>query len=336
MARSVLIDPLFGDRGKAMVDLAVGVGRYRTYAEHERIETDLGRGLPQRYDSVQNFVRSGGRAARRSEAASTLTARTSYLREEYAYGSERYAAGIDAFLHHPSLIDGARTVHGCDIVEPAIAYANVMLPGQELAVHTDVPEFRGLNRKLVPQWLLVVMHHAGLFDAWRLRIATGIGWFSDGPGGELSWWPSGADGPAQVHDGRPDTALVLDTDTVFHGVDTVGGIDQPAPPIEVGSTLTRDRAAAAGEWMLANADGYEVARYLWAQLRLSVSWKAYCFSDEAERTAWRIHSDDLSYEAVVDELVADMHARGVVEADPCHDRALGLAMIDTYIRFPST
>ena len=31
-------------------------------------------------------------------------------------------------------------------------------------MHTDVPEFRGLNRKIVPQWLLVVMHHSGCFD----------------------------------------------------------------------------------------------------------------------------------------------------------------------------
>lgn len=60
------------------------------------------------------------------------------------------------------------------IIEPSIAYANVMLPGQELAVHTDVPEFRGFDRKVVPQWLLVVMHHSGLFDRWRLPIATGI------------------------------------------------------------------------------------------------------------------------------------------------------------------
>ena len=43
-------------------------------------------------------------------------------------------------------------------------YANLLLPGQELAVHTDVPEFRGANRKVIPQWLLVVMHHSGLFD----------------------------------------------------------------------------------------------------------------------------------------------------------------------------
>ena len=46
------------------------------------------------------------------------------------------------------------------------------------AVHTDVPEFRGANRKVIPQWLLVVMHHAGLFESWRMPIATGIAYFA--------------------------------------------------------------------------------------------------------------------------------------------------------------
>ena len=83
-------------------------------------------------------------------------------------------AGIEPFLHHEGLVDAARAVHGRPVIEPAIVYANILVPGQELAVHTDVPEFRGANRKIVPQWLIVVMHHSGLFDAWRMPIATGV------------------------------------------------------------------------------------------------------------------------------------------------------------------
>ncbi|MEM6986676.1 MAG: glycine cleavage T C-terminal barrel domain-containing protein, partial [Pseudomonadota bacterium] len=39
-------------------------------------------------------------------------------------------------------------------------------------------------RKLHPQWLLVVMHHSGLFEEHRMPIATGIAWFHDAVGGE--------------------------------------------------------------------------------------------------------------------------------------------------------
>ena len=74
--------------------------------------------------------------------------------------------------------------HGRPVVEPQIAYANLMVPGQELAVHTDVPEFRGVSRKTHPQWLCVAMHHSGLFDDWRMPIATGVAWFHDCDGGD--------------------------------------------------------------------------------------------------------------------------------------------------------
>ena len=70
--------------------------------------------------------------------------------------------------------EAARTIQGRRVVVPVIVYANLMVPGQQLAVHTDVPEFRGANRKELPEWLLVVMHHCGLFDQWRMPIVTAV------------------------------------------------------------------------------------------------------------------------------------------------------------------
>jgi hypothetical protein len=327
----VLLDPLFEDAAGAdrMVELCRRFGRYRLYAEHERIDIDLGRGLLQRHDSVANFLRTGG-ARGGAPDRSTLGARTSYFREEYAYGTQERIAGIGEFLHHERLAAGARTVHGRPVVEPAIAYANLMLPGQELAVHTDVPEFRGANRKVLPQWLLVVMHHSGLFDAWRLHIATGIAWFQDSSEGALRYWPDGAASPPVPHRVAANTAMVLDTDSVFHGVDPVAPEQEP-PAMAPGTTLV---VGDDGRWLLTDPAGAVVGDYAWGELRFSVSWKAYCFADEAERQAWRTHSDDLTTEAVVARLVDDMIARGRVAADAPVDRALGLAMIDEYVRYP--
>ena len=333
-AAVVEVAPLFDDDGAALVALAKRSPRYRTYSSHEKLETPVGRGLAQRHDSVANFLRTGGRRRRTDLGVVDLAARTSYFREEYAYGGRPLVGGIGPFLHHPGLLDAARRVHGRAVVEPSIAYANVMLPGQELAVHTDVPEFRGLNRKLVPQWLLVVMHHSGLFDAWRMPIATGIAWFSDGPGGELALWPDGPGGACRVHPARAGTALVLDTDTLFHGVDTVGGDDVAPPPVTGDAELVR-LDDAGDRWQLVDAATSEPrAEYAWDELRLSVSWKAYCFAEVAERDAWLAHADDLSEQEVLDRLVDDLRARGVVDGDPARDRELGLLLIDTYVRFP--
>ena len=87
-------------------------------------------------------------------------------------------------------------------------------------------------------------------------------------------------------------------------------------------------------WTVHAPDAEPVARYRWDELRFSVSWKAYCFRDEAERDTWRDHADDLTLERVVDRLVADLHARGRVENNVERNSELGLLMIDEYIRFP--
>jgi hypothetical protein len=328
----VVIDELFDEAGaRAMVELCERFGRYRMYLEHERIETDIGHGLAQRQDALMNFLRTGGLAGA-EEPVTTLAVRTSYFREEYAYGNRPLIEGIEPFLRHDAFLDAARAIHGRPVVEPAIAYANLMVPGQELAVHTDVPEFRGANRKLIPQWLLVVMLHSGVFDEYRMPIATGIAWFHDCDGGALAYWPDGAGGERRSHPVRFNTAMVLDTDSVFHGVERVADIPPNAlPRLRPGMTLDHvgDR-----RWSVHDGDGRAIARYDWQELRFSVSWKAYCFRDERERDVWRDHEDDLSLDEIITRLIDDLYRRGRVERDVERDGALGQLLIDEYIRFP--
>jgi hypothetical protein len=326
----VLLDPLFADVADADAFDARGAafGTYRLYAEHEQIELEIGPGFAPRHDAVRNFLASRVSA---DETAASVGARTSYFREEYAYGAERRLDGVEALRDHPALVEAARAIHDRPVVEPAIVYANLFLPGQELAVHTDVPEFRGLNRKVVPQWLLVVMHHSGLFAEWRLPIATGIAWFGDAEGGALAYWPDGPTGDVVRLDARHNTAAVLDTDSVFHGVEPVGPPGSEIPPLAPGSTL---RPAGEGRVVLSDAAGTDVREYPWRDLRYSVSWKAYCFADDAERDAWRAHSADLELATVLDALVADLARRGHTGLTASSPR-LGRVLIDEYVRFPA-
>ena len=328
----VRLDPLFDDAGAAaMVDLCERFGRYRMYAEHEQLDTPIGHGLTQRQDALQNFLRSGGLSAV-DEPLAALAVRTSYFREEYAYGQETRIDGIEPFLHHEAFLEAARAIHGRPVIEPAIAYANLMVPGQELAVHTDVPEFRGANRKLIPQWLLVVMHHSGLFEEYRMPIATAIAWFHDCDGGELAYWPEGAEHEVQRHRVRYNTAMVLDTDSVFHGVERIADVSaDDLPRLRPGMTLD---FLGAQRWVVHDGDDSEVTHYEWPALRFSVSWKAYCFADDRERDTWREHRDDLTLDRIVERLVADLSARDRVRDDVARDGKLGQLFIDEYVRFP--
>jgi hypothetical protein len=326
----VPLDPLFADPEVAADFERRGAtfGNYRLYAEHERIELDIGPGLLPRHDAVRNFLstRVGS-----DESVEAVGARTSYFREEYAYGNDLLLDGVEAMRDHPGLRDAATAIHGRPVIEPAIVYANLFLPGQELAVHTDVPEFRGLNRKNVPQWLLVVMHHSGLFDAWRLPIATGIAWFGASEGGDLVYWPDGPAEPSRRMAATHNTAAVLDTDSVFHGVARVGPEgDADLPPLPMGASLGGTRE---GRIDLRDEGGNVLRTYQWDELRFSVSWKAYCFVDERERVAWRDHTDDVDLDTALDRLVTDLTARGRVNGDTPRAE-LGSRLIDEYVKFP--
>ena len=82
-------------------------------------------------------------------------------------------------------------------------------------------------------------------------------------------------------------------------------------------------------------DGERVVnRYRWQDLRFSISWKAYCFADEEERRAWKLHSHDLDVATVVDRLVDDLRARGRIDARPSDDDLVDV-IIDEYIHFPA-
>jgi hypothetical protein len=329
-ARYAAFDPLLTDAEAAdMVRLCERFGSYGMYSE-EPTFAGIGAGLPARYDAVRNFIRSGGRFGRR-EPLEKLAARTNYFRESYAYGDEVLAPGIEPFLRHEGFVEAARSLFGRPLVEPAIVFANLLVPGQELAIHTDVPEFRGINRKRHPQWLIVAMHHSGLFEDWRMPIATGVAWFHDCKGGEFAFYPNGADGDPVAHQVRYNTALLLDTDSVFHGVDRVAESDGTAiDGLRPGMRLT---FRGNGEWAVLDEE-QELRRYRWQELRFSISWKAYCFADEAERRAWREHADDLGVDTVVDRMVADLRSRGVLRGQRPPDGELVETLIDAYIHYP--
>jgi hypothetical protein len=325
-----IFDPLLpAAEADAMLRLCERFGSYRTYAEDVTASEPFAPELPQRYDAAANFVRSGGRFGRR-EPAHVLASRTNYFRATYAY-EEPETPGIEPFLHFAGFVDAARELHGRPHVVPNIVYANLLLPGQELAVHTDVPEFRGANRKRYSQWLIVVMHHSGLFERWRMRIATGVAYFGTCKGGEFAFYPDGPNGAARELAVKHNTAVLLDTDTVFHGVDRVAET-VPLPPVRPGAELRFD--PATGDWQLASEAGAPLATYRFGELRFSVSWKAYCYADEAERRLVDGHGDDLALPFILDALDRDLRTRGVLTGPRPKDVEFAHLLIDTYIRFP--
>lgn len=323
-------DPFLSvDDATAMLRLAESCGSFGTYSD-EATSDGLGEDLPQRFDAAINYINGGLDGAGNDDDRDTAMQRTNYFRETYAYGDDVKVDGIQPFMQHPSLVAMAREISGCDVIVPAIVYANLLVPGQELAIHTDVPEFLGANRKNFPQWLLVAMLHSGLFDAWRIPITTCVSWFGSASGGAFTFYPDGSNSARRSIGAKHNSAVILDTDSVFHGVERVDAVRPQMPGID---QSTRLHHKGDSIWQLRN--GLDaIADYKWPDLRYSISWKAYCFADSDAERRWHDESDQLTLDEVLETLEQELRKRGVLEGERPDDTDYALMLVSTFVRFP--
>ncbi len=314
----IFLDPLLDDPAlvRALVERHAPywpVQRYFASAEEMRALSDTA-------------ARSGTRDERTGMVVGPV------FRGDWAY-DRPLVDGVEPLLHCEPLTGAARRLFDAAVVRPLIVYVNLTLPmpcGD--GGHTDIPAFRGVDRTTVPVWLLVTMGRSGLFERWRVHIATAVAWFYEGEGGALTYWPDGPDEPPTSLPPRTNTALVGDNDVMFHRVESVGDADMVH-----GLTLDSQLAFAGGDWEVRDA-GRVLGRWPATCVRISLSWKAIVFRDADEARVHDEHRDDLSLSVVLDTLRADLAARGVgvtEPADPLHDPAFVGTLTRTYHRAPT-
>lgn len=95
-------------------------------------------------------------------------------------------------------------------------YTNLLLPGHTIKIHSDVPEFVGLDRSTCPSWLLVAAKFSGLFSDYQVRNVTCVCYPQDANGGELVVYNGRESGI--IYPVKAGTSAILDTDTLFHQV----------------------------------------------------------------------------------------------------------------------
>jgi hypothetical protein len=203
--------------------------------------------------------------------------------------------GAELFLHHPRVIDAAKSFYDAEVIVPHTIYVNVMGPTSAHGpAHTDNPVFRGLGRTNAPMHLLRAMLWSGLFGDWAITQATSIWWMNDVDGGGLLYWPDGPDAPPARHDhDMANTALVGDNHGMFHQVAPIGAGGRRPPLVtsaaEVGPT-------PQGDWAVVDG-GREVWRAPLETYRVSVLWKAHVYANESARR--RVEGDTLGLDDVV-------------------------------------
>jgi hypothetical protein len=283
---------------------------------------------------VQRYFASG--AEMRAQSGPEVLIIAPNFRADWATLSDR-VPGVELLLEHPGLRDAAAQLFGSEHVVPWGVYANItyQLPFDQGRGHTDVPAFVGFDRSRVPTWFLAVLGHSGLFEEERVEIATAVSWWYRGEDGGFTYWPDGPDQPPKVHEGKIfNTAIVGDSDRMFHRVRPVGRREDGMPK---GLSLDSEIVFRGGEaWAIREA-GRPVAAMSWEALRISVSWKAYVYRDAAQRRKHEEGQGGLDLDAVMARLLADLRRQGrevAPPADPYHDEAFVDVLREAYVREP--
>ena len=224
------------------------------------------------------------------------------------------AEGSDLFLHHPGYVEAAKEFYGAEIVEPKSVYVNLMVAIEGGGpAHTDNPRFQGRDRTNTPMWLLRSMLWSGLFDDAEILQATAIWWSNDVDGGELRYWPNGADQRPEIHaEHMANTALIGDNHGMFHQVGAIGPHDVRLR-VTPGATLA-PVGDGSGDWAVDDL-GECVFRAPLPTYRVSVLWKADIYVDAEERE--RQVANALSMDDVAERFNQDLARRGSsVQFDP--------------------
>lgn len=246
-------------------------------------------------------------------------------------------AGVEPLLHNDRFVDAARRLFDAGIVRPTTVYVNLthQMPFPQGPGHTDVPSFRGFDRSTYPITFLTLMGLSGLFEDARVKVATAVSWFYRGRDGGFEYWPGGPDAPSTVHEGDIwNTGVVADNDFMWHRARAVG---HPRDGLELLS-LDAELVPRGGGWAIVQ-DGAERRRFPRDELRVSLSWKAIAFVDEAERRRHDGHTADLSVSEVLRRFEADLQARGrrvKIPDDPFRDPGFIGVLHDEYVRTPAT
>jgi hypothetical protein len=236
-------------------------------------------------------------------------------------------------MQNKVLVDAAkRLAPDYTIFVPRLLYVNVVLPGQEVGMHADVPTFRGLNRLMLDTKFMVGTHLSGFFSDYRVKIATAVTYIGnstgrDPKGGLFSYLPDGPFGRIEEFPAEFNTGVILDTDSVFHRV-TVCQPDRPekhVPPFHPMYTwLSWDPQSKL--WLLKENDTL-IQTYEDEDLRISLSWKVYMFKDQHEHDLWKNKEEPLEVYTLLEGYRQHYMQEGLMKEDDGAKEFLRLLMV---------
>lgn len=306
--------------------------------------------LPGRVDVARAYVMSGGVEGLKESPAKLVSRVQSFGR--YYFDLEQLPPAR-ALFDMPAFSELAAAVCPPDatVLDPIQANLIVNIPGQTVASHIDAPYFWGADRFTLPQWLLAVMVHSGLFADRFIHQVQVVGYvhrWEDPTGaraGEFVYYDDASGVPKSVPP-APLSASSVDGSKVVHA-SRVYMPERAPPPLNKDKANVLRYAAGSDMWELTSG-GEVVATYPTDELRFSVVYRARCFASEEKRAAFAAQrrgnpadpadtGDMLPLETVLNTLKEGLVTAGAysrVYLNSLSPLALAELLLDSYIRYP--
>jgi len=304
--------------------------------------------LPQRVDVGMSFVQTGG-VDGLQESYETMVSRTSSFGQYNFFASNNETKvdinpAVSALFRSEAFSSVAKEVCPNDkqILDPFQYNFIINLPGQTVPLHIDAPTFDGATRTHFPQWFLVAMEFSGLFQDIYIDTVQVVAYLHQ-------WVPRKEDAGDFVYyrEDSPRFQMFPSLPRAGSGIDGAKTIHAARTyrPDEVPPMLEKDKHSELiyqgnDEWHVFMGDKF-LRKYTTNDLRVSIVYRARCFSSEMARKNYRDELDAGTAKFTVDEILnvftKDLITKGKltdITAASISRLDLALMIIKTYIKYP--
>ena len=195
------------------------------------------------------------------------------------------------------------------------------------------------------------MQDSGLFKQQRLPQVQALvyvhDWQLDDPstesyskfGGEFILYPQGTQYKPEVVPAAPRTAVFCDGSEQVHGTSTFKPEEKPYP-FDKDQTNSMKFDKKNNVWRLYINDKPTSTVYSWQDIRASIAYRGWCFSDKEIMESWNAEewSGDLTLDDIMDILKRDLiYEKKAITVDKWNrmdEYERGLFLLDQYIQLP--
>lgn len=228
----------------------------------------------------------------------------------------------------------------------------IMLPGQELPMHLDLPYFWNADRRNIPHWLLILMKKSNLFNDRFIPQVQGVAWLSKHQykksqeesrktGGNFFFYPYKNESNKYIlSKSEFNSAILVDGTHVVHGVERYMP-ERESPPIEKNGAYYVSYNKNNNSWDLYDSiDDRVLSSYLDNDVRTSLVWRVHCFNSEEEKLSYHDsskNSPSMSMEDVFSVLKNTMSSKNkspIQIEDKNGMLDFFVKIIDEYAKYP--